>query len=110
VFSFALARALSSTDLRGSELLRSLVRAFLVRRCFPMDAGPDPMTPLKSTPRAASRSPLREAGASPYMPSLRTAAGSPAIKCYVSSRSYAPLSFFLFFSAFARMQAVRRIA
>ncbi|XP_051202889.1 cell division cycle 20.2, cofactor of APC complex [Lolium perenne] len=47
-----------------------------------MDAGPDPMTPLKSTPRAASRSPLREAGASPYMPSLRTAAGSPAIKCY----------------------------
>ncbi|KAM0889535.1 hypothetical protein ACQ4PT_027636 [Festuca glaucescens] len=57
-----------------------------------MDVGPDLMTPVKTTPRAASRSPLREAGVSPYMPSLRTASGSPAIKCYVSSRSSAPLS------------------
>ncbi|KAM0890296.1 hypothetical protein ACQ4PT_027118 [Festuca glaucescens] len=47
-----------------------------------MDAGPDVMTPVKAAPRAASRSPLREARASPYRPSLRTAAGSPAIKCY----------------------------
>ncbi|KAM0884197.1 hypothetical protein ACQ4PT_031145 [Festuca glaucescens] len=47
-----------------------------------MDAGPDLMTPVKTTPHAASRSPLREAGASPYMPSLRTASGNPAIKCY----------------------------
>ncbi|KAM0905785.1 hypothetical protein ACQ4PT_017160 [Festuca glaucescens] len=57
-----------------------------------MDAGPDLMTPVKTTPRAASWSPLREAGASPYMSSLRTVSGSPAIKCYVGSRSSAPLS------------------
>ncbi|KQJ84383.1 cell division cycle 20.2, cofactor of APC complex [Brachypodium distachyon] len=47
-----------------------------------MDAGSNSISSEKSSRYAAPRSPLKEAGSRPYMPSLSTASRNPNAKCY----------------------------